>query len=67
MDAPGTQTLLATHLQTSVTKTIGEVGLGGRFISHQSCLLVPENKNLETLPDYKLLNIPKSEQNVKSG
>ena len=24
-------------------------------MGHQSCLLVPENKNLETLPDYKLV------------
>ena len=31
-------------------------------MGHQRCLLVPENKNLETLPDYKLLTIHKSEQ-----
>ena len=39
--------------------------VGGGVISHQSCLLVPENKNLETLPDYKLLTIPKSEQMLR--
>ena len=31
-------------------------------MGHQRYLLVPENKNLETLPDYKLLTIHKSEQ-----
>ena len=36
--------------------------VGGGVMGHQSCLLVPENKNLETLPDYKLLTIHKSEQ-----
>ena len=37
-------------------------GRVGGVMGHQSCLLVAENKNLETLPDYKLLTIHKTEQ-----